>query len=147
MTDVYVFQSFRLAQRYAILNSSCSALDCWSTAKRWSTRLRLSSERNFASSGKSWTAQNDAIPTRIVAKPSRMKIHAQPGFPPTPRILAIAAARSPPNDPATAAKEKKIAIRIPNSDRLYQQDSKYDTPGNRPASVSPKKKRAVMRPW
>src|SRR5436190_3011031 len=146
MIDVYVFQSLRVAQRYSILNSSCSALDCWSSAKRRSTRLRLSSERNFASSGKSWTVQNDAIPIAIVAKPSRIKIHAQPGLPPTPFILAMAAARSPPNDPATAAKEKKMAIRIPNSDRLYQQESKYDTPGNRPDSVTPKKKRAAMRP-
>ena len=41
--------------------------------------------------------------------PSMMKIHAQPGLPPSPSKFAIAAARSPPNDPENAAAEKKIA--------------------------------------
>jgi len=57
----------------------------------------------------------------IVARPSRMKIHAQPGFPPTPSMLAMAAASKPPNEPAKAAALKKMAARIPNSDRRYQQ--------------------------
>lgn len=47
--------------------------------------------------------------------------HAQPGFPPMPSIFAIAAASSPPNEPATAAAEKKIADLMPNSLLLYQQ--------------------------
>ena len=47
---------------------------------------------------------------------------AQPAFPPIPFICAIAAANKPPKLPAKAAAEKKIAARIPNSDRLYQHD-------------------------
>ena len=35
-------------------------------------------------------------------------------------------ARSPPNAPETVAAEKKIAARIPNSERLYQlEDDEY----------------------
>lgn len=52
----------------------------------------------------------------------RTKIQAQPGFPPMPSICAIAAARSPPKEPASAAAEKKMAARMPNSERLYQHD-------------------------
>jgi hypothetical protein len=46
----------------------------------------------------------------------------QPGLPPTPFICAIPAARRPPNDPASAAAEKKMAARIPSSLRLYQHE-------------------------
>ena len=53
---------------------------------------------------------------------TKMKIHAHPGFPPMPSIFAIAAANKPPKLPASAAAEKKIADRIPNSLRLYQQE-------------------------
>ena len=65
-----------------------------------------------------------------------LKIHAQAGFPPTPSMLEIAAydeglplfsghelshtASKPPKAPETVAAEKKIAARIPNSERLYQ---------------------------
>jgi hypothetical protein len=34
----------------------------------------------------------------------------------------MAAARRPPKEPETAAAEKKIAARTPNSERLYQQE-------------------------
>jgi hypothetical protein len=34
----------------------------------------------------------------------------------------IAAARSPPKDPAKAAALKKMAARIPSSERLYQHE-------------------------
>lgn len=57
-----------------------------------------------------------------VARPSRMKIQAQPGLPPTPSICTMAAASRPPNDPARAAAEKKMAARTPNSERLYQHE-------------------------
>jgi len=53
---------------------------------------------------------------------SMMKIQAQPSLPPIPSINAIAAASNPPNEPANAAAEKKIAARNPSSERLYQQD-------------------------
>jgi hypothetical protein len=48
-------------------------------------------------------------PKPIVMIPSIMKIHAQPGRPPRPFRLLIAAARRPPNEPENAAAEKKIA--------------------------------------
>jgi hypothetical protein len=66
-------------------------------------------DRNFASSGKSWTIQKLTMPIRTVARPSRMKIQDQPGSPPTPFILAMAAARRPPKEPARAAALKKMA--------------------------------------
>jgi len=44
----------------------------------------------------------------------------QPCFPAMPFIFAIAAASSPPKDPASAAAEKKMAARMPNSSLLYQ---------------------------
>jgi hypothetical protein len=53
---------------------------------------------------------------------TKMKIHAQPGLPPIPSIFAIAAASKPPKLPASAAAEKKIADRMPNSLRLYQHE-------------------------
>lgn len=79
-----------------------------------------------AVSGKSWTMKNDMSPKPIVMIPSMMKIHlytisiglrlqrrekltAQPGWPPLPFNLVIAAAISPPKDAKTAAAEKKIA--------------------------------------
>ena len=58
--------------------------------------LRSVSLRNLAVSGKSDKMKNEAMAQRTVTSPSRMKIHAHPGFPPTPSILWIAAARSPP---------------------------------------------------
>lgn len=78
----------------------------------------------------------------MVNSPSRMKIHAQPGLPPIPCILLMAAARRPPTDdtvnheiqqkqkhlvdilnaPATVAEEKNTATRPPSSERLYQLD-------------------------
>lgn len=79
------------------------------------------SERKVASSGKSKTIQKLAIPTRTVASPSKMKIQAHPLLPPMPSICPIAAASKPPNEPDTAAAEKKMAARMPNSERLYQQ--------------------------
>jgi hypothetical protein len=51
-----------------------------------------------------------------------MNIQAHPGLPPMPSIFAIAAASKPPKLPASAAAEKKMADRIPNSLRLYQHD-------------------------
>jgi hypothetical protein len=39
-----------------------------------------------------------------------------------PFICAIPAARRPPKEPARAAAEKKMAARMPNSERLYQQE-------------------------
>jgi hypothetical protein len=39
-------------------------------------------------------------------------------------MLAIAAARRPPKEPASAAAEKKIAMRTPSSERLYQHERK-----------------------
>jgi hypothetical protein len=53
---------------------------------------------------------------------TKMKIQAHPGLPPIPSICAIAAASKPPKLPASAAAEKKMADRIPNSLRLYQQE-------------------------
>ena len=82
--------------------------------------------------------QNDKNPARTVARPSIIKIHAQPGFPPIPSIFEIATFRKvksvdipgklhiphtaskPPNAPDTDAAEKKSATRMPNSERLYQ---------------------------
>jgi hypothetical protein len=37
-------------------------------------------------------------------------------------MFEMAAASNPPNEPASAAAEKKMAERNPNSFRLYQQD-------------------------
>jgi len=116
---VYVFQSLTTCHTYAALKSSCFELPCLSAASLRRTLRRSSSVRNLASSGKSWTIQKDAIPMTIVARPSRINIHAQPGFPPTPSIFAMAAARSPPKDPAKAAAEKNTAERMPNSLLLY----------------------------
>ena len=110
------------------------------------TLRRSSSERNLASSGKSWTIQYEAKESRMVKRPSKMKIQAQPGLPPTPSKLAIAAASRPPKLPARAAAEKKMARRMPNSFLLYQHDNQYDTPGKRPASVRPRNHRAVNSP-
>ena len=82
--------------------------------------------------------QNDTDPATTVARPSKMNIHAQPGFPPIPSIFEIAAFRKvklieilekvqtphtaskPPNAPDIEAAEKKSAARMPNSERLYQ---------------------------
>ena len=55
-----------------------------------------SSVKNFAVSGKSWTIQKDATPTKTVKMPSRMNIHDHPGLPAIPFIFDIAAARRPP---------------------------------------------------
>jgi len=52
----------------------------------------------------------------------------QPGLPPTPFICAIPAAKSPPNDPASAAAEKKMAARMPSSLRLYLEQSQSEYP-------------------
>lgn len=60
--------------------------------------LRSVSVKNFAVSGKSDRIKKDAIAHSTVASPSRMKIQAQLGLPPTPSIFAIAAARSPPSE-------------------------------------------------
>ena len=51
-----------------------------------------------------------------------MKIHAHPALCPMPDINPMAAARSPPKEPETAAALKKMAARMPNSERLYQQE-------------------------
>ena len=69
-----------------------------------------------------FTMKKDKAATTIATRPSRMKIHAHPGLPPTPSIFTMAAARRPPKEPASAAAEKKMAARTPNSDRLYQHD-------------------------
>jgi hypothetical protein len=37
-------------------------------------------------------------------------------------MFSIAAARRPPKEPETAAAEKKMAARIPNSSLLYQHE-------------------------
>ena len=78
------------------------------------------SVRNLAVSGKSERMKKDAMAQRTVRRPSRMKIHDQPGLPPTPSIFAIAAARSPLNAPAMVAEEKNTPIRVPSSSRRYQ---------------------------
>jgi len=54
-----------------------------------------------------------------------MKIQAQPGFPPIPSIFDIAAASSPPKAPEAVAAEKKMAARVPNSERLYQLQDQF----------------------
>lgn len=48
-----------------------------------------------------------------------------PSYPATPFIWVIAAAKRPPNEPASAAAEKKSAARKPSSCRLYQQLGGY----------------------
>lgn len=58
--------------------------------------VRSVSERNLAVSGKSARIQKDATAQMMVNRPSRMKIHAQPGLPPIPSMLCIAAAKRPP---------------------------------------------------
>ena len=117
--ESHVFQSLTEAQKYFILKDSCSAEDCRSALSLRIRRCRSTSERKCASSGKSQTIQKEAMPIKTVANPSKMKIHAHPCFPPIPPILPIAAASKPPNDPDTAAAEKKIADLIPNSLRLF----------------------------
>jgi hypothetical protein len=103
--------------------------------------IRSASERNLADSGKSWITQGETQARIMVKIPSRIKIHAHPGFPPTPSISWIAAARKPPdrhgclewsisfpwlkgmytlNAPAIVAAEKITAMREPSSERLYQ---------------------------
>ena len=82
--------------------------------------------------------QNDKNPATTVTRPSTIKIHAQPGFPPIPSIFEIATFRkaksanipeklrvphtasNPPKAPDIEAAEKKSATRMPNSERLYQ---------------------------
>jgi len=86
-----VFRSDKLCQIYFILNFSPAALYWSSPCNRRITTVRSALVRNFALSGKSWMIQKDMNPATIVAKPSKMKIHAQPGFPPTPCIFEIAA--------------------------------------------------------
>ena len=103
-----------------------------------SENLRSVSLRNSAVSGKSCNIQSDARAQSTVNNPSRMKIHAHPGFPPIPSMFWIAEARSPPvqlpvslhrdtmmqrnllKAPATVAEEKNTATLVPNSERLYQ---------------------------
>jgi hypothetical protein len=46
---------------------------------------------------------------RGVTRLSMMKIHAQPGRPPIPSILSMAAERRQPKEQETAAAEKKMA--------------------------------------
>jgi len=92
-----------------------------SIARRYFTRARFLSERKVAFSGKSLTIKNEAMAMQSVTRPSIMKIQDQPCRPPSPSILSIAHARRPPQEPATAAAEKKVAARMPNSERLYQQ--------------------------
>src|SRR6266404_2768538 len=58
--------------------------------------VRSASVRNFAVSGKSCGIKNDATATSTVASPSSMNTHAQPGRPPIPSMLCIAAASRPP---------------------------------------------------
>jgi hypothetical protein len=101
--------------------------------------VRSASVRNLASVGKFWIIQKETKPATIVAKPSNIKIQAQPCFPRVPFIFEIAAfwgiksvevlheegytsltASKAPKAPEIEAAEKKIAERIPNSERLYQ---------------------------
>ena len=49
---------------------------------------------------------------RGVTRLSMMKIHAQPGRPPIPSILSMAAERRQPKEQETAAAEKKIRQQI-----------------------------------
>ena len=82
--------------------------------------MRSSGDRNEAVSGQSKTIHQQARPTRAVAMPSRMKIQDQPARPAMPSILAMAAARRPPKEPASAAEEKNSDERMPISLLLYQ---------------------------
>ncbi len=110
-----VFQSARLCHTYFALNDSPPALYFESACNLRTTQtpmmrkisrnsgtqgglccLRSVSVRNFAVSGKSDRMKNEATAHKTVKRPSKIKIHAQPGLPPTPSILAIAAARRPP---------------------------------------------------
>lgn len=102
--------------------------------------------KNFAVSGKSDRMKKDAMAQMTVTRPSRMKIHAHPGFPPTPSMFSIAAASSPPvregrqvvyessprkmdalKAPAIVAEEKNTPTRVPSSFRLYQLDRGIST--------------------
>lgn len=64
-------------------------------------------------------AQYAVNDTKILKRPSNIKIHAQAERPPTPCISAIPRARIPPKAPARVAAEKNRAIRKPHSCRQY----------------------------
>ena len=53
--------------------------------------------------------KKDAAAQIMVKSPSRMNIHAHPGFPPIPCIFWIAAASNPENAPDNDEKEKRNA--------------------------------------
>ena len=54
--------------------------------------------------------KNEAIAQSTVKSPSRMKIHAHPGFPCFPFMSSIAAASNPENAPESDAAEKNNVI-------------------------------------
>lgn len=58
-------------------------------------KSRSSGVRNDAVAGESGSVQGRVNATRHVAMPSRMKIHLQPEYPPTPSMCSIPKARRP----------------------------------------------------
>ena len=67
-------------------------------------------------------AQYAVKDTRILRRPSRIKIHDHADSPPTPLISAIPRAKIPPKAPASVAAEKKRAILKPHSCLRYLRD-------------------------
>lgn len=63
--------------------------------------------------------QYATMETRILNRPSRMKIQDHAARPPTPDISAMPRARMPPKAPARVAALKKRAILNPHSSRIY----------------------------
>ena len=94
MTNIlpsHVFQSRKLFRIYFILKFSPAALNWSSLCSRRITTVLSASVRNLAVSGKSSIIQKEAAPARTVARPSRIKIHAQAGLPPIPFMFEMAA--------------------------------------------------------
>ena len=65
-------------------------------------RISSGSSQLFESRGESITRKKHKIPRNTVTIPSKRKIQRHPSYPPTPSILAIAAAKRPEKAPERA---------------------------------------------
>lgn len=82
-----IFQSRKIL--FALLRSNLSMrASPTSTASLRMSNARSSSLRNDAVSGQSTIQNFVAAPMTVVARPSMMKIHLNPSYPPSPSMLA-----------------------------------------------------------
>ena len=91
--------------------SSSSVLLAAPSSFRCATTYAFSfSLKKRACAGERGRMKKEARPNTTVKRPSRMKIHAQPGLDPIPFILIMPYARIPENAPDSDAVEKKAEI-------------------------------------